>query len=1161
MRDKRRYNFRVSRLSLVLAIGYGGMGQALAACSFGSGPGYDVVVVCDNTLPNPYTVPVQFSAPTTASVLIQPDAQLLITGGGNGVLVSGNSTIINNGSVTLNISDDLFFDALSSRGALNALTNNGTLTTTGLRSEGIYTNGSDTTILNTGTIITHSNLSDGIISDQGSTASLITNQGSITTQGDNSSGIEVLGDNHQVFNTGSINTTGTDSYGLKVDGNKGLLNNRGTITTQGSQAYGLEGLGSQHQLVNDGTIEIHGENAAGMFAYGEQSLLTNNEQILTEGIASHGMLANGDGLQIVNNGTIRVTGDYADGIRSIGSDTQTLGVIVNNGTVQALGNNGDGIFVSSPTTVTNSATGTINSAAGQGVNFVAGGNVNNSGSITSDNATGIQLNGNADITNTATGVIQGSNAIFNNGGITTIDNQGTLIGTGGAAINLPGAFNTTITTRGTIQGSGAQAIVTGAGDDAIIITGGVITGNIVQNGGSDSVTFLGGTQHGTVMQGDGIDTFTLHGGTTSSVQQGDGRDIFTMTGGEVGGEIRMGNGNDTLLWQDAGLIHGAILMGNDNDQATLKNLTTESTSSPPVIDAGTGNDRLTLDNTVLSDPARLTQWEAISLINQSQLQMSSSLTLGDNLSQTGTLAINNSRILAGNRGAVTIQAYDAASPVSVTNAGVIDLTDGGNSTADTLTIAGNYTGQRGQLKLQTELNDETSPSDRLIISGGNASGATQIQVFNVNGSGAYTAGNGIELISAINGGTTEGSAFSLNGGSISAGAYEYVLFRGGVTAGSENNWYLRNSLIAPPTTPSEPSKPSEPSGPSQPSEPSVQVPVPQPASGSPVLPVVRPGSPVIPLYRQETPLYSVLPPLVMELGLTQLGTYHDRQGNQTVFADEPALNSWGRIWGISSRHSWSGDTGSSFDGDTTGVQVGQDVYHYQQDNGSLHRLGLFYGYTHIHGDVDGSVLGFSGARAGDVKLTGNSLGGYWTWVGQDEAYLDTVLMYTWLDGSTHSLRNIDSDYSGRLLSGSMEAGIPFSLTAHWHIEPQAQMIVQHLRADNSEDSVSAIRYQDETVYTGRIGARLAGDYALSSGTLQPYLKVNLWHDFQHTGQVALGADPINMGYESTTLDVGGGVVATLHNGAKLYAVLSQNRNLDGEHVEEYSGNLGVKINW
>ena len=59
-------------------------------------------------------------------------------------------------------------------------------------------------------------------------------------------------------------------------------------------------------------------------------------------------------------------------------------------------------------------------------------------------------------------------------------------------------------------------------------------------------------------------------------------------------------------------------------------------------------------------------------------------------------------------------------------------------TTNSLTIEGNYVGTGGRLNVRTALGADSAPSDRLVISGGAASGTTGIGVTNVGGSGALT---------------------------------------------------------------------------------------------------------------------------------------------------------------------------------------------------------------------------------------------------------------------------------------------------------------------------------------------------------------------------------------------------------------------------------------
>src|SRR5262249_31337116 len=87
-------------------------------------------------------------------------------------------------------------------------------------------------------------------------------------------------------------------------------------------------------------------------------------------------------------------------------------------------------------------------------------------------------------------------------------------------------------------------------------------------------------------------------------------------------------------------------------------------------------------------------------------------------------------------------------------------------------------------------------------------------------------------------------AFSLQGGSITAGAFDYFLFKGGASPGSQGNWYLRNELVAP-VTPG--------------------VPPPETGPGTPPLPTPVPGAPPIPLFQPGVAVMSVVPSIARTL--------------------------------------------------------------------------------------------------------------------------------------------------------------------------------------------------------------------------------------------------------------------------------------------------------
>ncbi|WP_407151646.1 autotransporter outer membrane beta-barrel domain-containing protein [Bradyrhizobium sp. ORS 86] len=468
------------------------------------------------------------------------------------------------------------------------------------------------------------------------------------------------------------------------------------------------------------------------------------------------------------------------------------------------------------------------------------------------------------------------------------------------------------------------------------------------------------------------------------------------------------------------------------------------------------------------------------------------------------------------------------------NNGIANLA--GSGVGNSLTVAGNYIGGNGQLHLNSVLAADGSPSDRLVISGGTATGTTAISVTNVGGAGAQTLADGIMVVQAVNGGTTAASAFSLSGGA-SAGAYEYFLFKGGVTAGTGDNWYLRSNVVAGPT----------------------------PAPGSPPLPVVAAGADPIPLYRPEVALYSAVPSIARQMGLAMLGTFHERQGDQSLLVGGNGVVSagWGRVFGQGTEQSWSGAVSPEFDGYVAGVQTGVDLFAREAASGHRDRAGLFFGYSRADGDVRGFAVGQRAAAVGDLMLDGYSLGGYWTHIGPSGWYVDAVLMNTWMVGDPRSIRSVGADTDGNVVTASLEGGYPIAIAPHLTLEPQAQAIWQHASLDATQDRFSTVAFNTTDSFTGRIGARLQGDVQTASGLLQPYLKANLWYGSGPTDNVTFASVDVipTLGRATTSFEIGGGVAARLTQAVSLYGSAGYTTEIDGDRSRTIRGNLGLRVAW
>src|SRR5690606_39827400 len=68
---------------------------------------------------------------------------------------------------------------------------------------------------------------------------------------------------------------------------------------------------------------------------------------------------------------------------------------------------------------------------------------------------------------------------------------------------------------------------------------------------------------------------------------------------------------------------------------------------------------------------------------------------------------------------------------------------------DALPIFGDYVGSGGRLLLRSVLASDGAPSDRLVLSGGFASGGTSIEATNVGGAGALTSARSEEHTSEL----------------------------------------------------------------------------------------------------------------------------------------------------------------------------------------------------------------------------------------------------------------------------------------------------------------------------------------------------------------------------------------------------------------------------
>jgi outer membrane autotransporter protein len=466
-------------------------------------------------------------------------------------------------------------------------------------------------------------------------------------------------------------------------------------------------------------------------------------------------------------------------------------------------------------------------------------------------------------------------------------------------------------------------------------------------------------------------------------------------------------------------------------------------------------------------------------------------------------ALNATNVTVGSG---TTWGMTANSTVSqtVTNAGLIQFGD-----FMTLTTR-NYVGAGGTIALNTFLGADGSPSDKLIINGGSATDNSALRITNAGGPGAATVANGVAVVQAINDGTTAPGAFTLAGGEVRAGAFDYRLFRGGLDpSSSPNDWFLRSSFVVGPVPPILP----------------------------PVLPPEPPPEPlppgVFPIIGPEIATYGVVQPIARQLGMTTLGTLHERIGDTSLAANmgtpcppdgDPrdgmlrkapgkaptnCLNTgwgpsvWGRVLGQQIDNHYRAFADPRASGQLLGFQSGVDIWRGEWLPGHRDAAGFYVGYANANVDVSGLVTneaatGYVLRHTGGLNLDAWSGAVYWTHYGPGDWYLDAVAQATQYQGSA-STQFARLDTSGFGFLTSLETGYPVRLPMFgpgFVLEPQAQIVWQRVSFDDANDGLGTVALGTTSGASGRIGLRGKWTIVSDSGQVwQPYVRANLWRDW------------------------------------------------------------------
>lgn len=490
----------------------------------------------------------------------------------------------------------------------------------------------------------------------------------------------------------------------------------------------------------------------------------------------------------------------------------------------------------------------------------------------------------------------------------------------------------------------------------------------------------------------------------------------------------------------------------------------------------------------------------------------SSAFTGNTEVRAGTLQVDGTlggpvNVLAGARLTGTGQVG------TTTNTGTV--APGPRSGFGTLTIAGDYAGQGGNLEIRTRLGGDNSPTDKLVITGDTA-GTTPVTVKNMGGAGALTQ-QGIQVVQV--GGLSAGQFNLANGDyvingrpALVAGAYGYVLQQDA----ADGNWYLRSSLTDPGTPPL--------------------------GGGAPA------GEPPL-LYQPGVPVYEAYANTLLQL--SQLTTLRQRVGNRLYDPADTRRNGvWSRVEGATGRFDPSvSTTGQRQDIDSWKAQFGVDRILSGEQGGAR----LVGGLAVHYGKADTRTNSPYGN--GKIDTTGYGLMPTLTWYGKDGLYIDTQAQATWFDS------DLSSRQAGKLKDGrkaqsyglGIEAGKAFGVGEGFALVPQAQLTYVSTRFSSFDDKFGAHVESDKgNSLLGRLGIALDYKSSWQAGGVNRessvYGIVNLKHEFLDGTRLRVAEVPVSSRMARTWGSVGVGINYGWAERYALYGQIDADADFLGSHV-------------
>ena len=469
----------------------------------------------------------------------------------------------------------------------------------------------------------------------------------------------------------------------------------------------------------------------------------------------------------------------------------------------------------------------------------------------------------------------------------------------------------------------------------------------------------------------------------------------------------------------------------------------------------------------------------------------------------------------------------------------------GEDTFNTLTV-GSFAGYQGELIFNTRLGDDSSQTDRLVVTG-DATGAAGVRVLNAGGQGAQTQ-QGIQLI-RIEGASD--ALFTLLGRAV-GGQYEYFLVRG-----MDGNWYLRSQREEQPETPHEclqdPTLPqceiTLPVEPIDPENPDPENPDPDPENPEPENPDPESPEPPVPqpVLRPETGAY-----LANQAAMHQL-LQHSAQTRMGSGRADDGLRTWAATEVAESRQHLTGQ--QRFESTRQRLQVGADTGVFDGGRG---RVGAMLSAGKADATARSTVTGYRANGA----VEGGAAGAYAHW-SNDALYLDASVQHGRFRNTVHG-EGLDAErYDSRAWQSAVEAGYRFNVgrvgSMALSLQPQLQLSYTDAQTDaHVESNGTVVRSTGASGVSTRAGLRLEGDAVVGHSRFAPYVAVNGYRDNRDAGMVFDG-DTVLGGLPRQRIELNLGGQLQLGNGFWAWGEVAASQGED--RYRETAARVGAAFRW